>query len=463
MTSPQPLAQPSVPPARWARRPRRIFVTGMLCGVIATMVLRYTINQTTFADYLVAPLITSDTTGPGDAIVVPGAGVSEACSPNVFAVRRVMLAQRAYAQGRAPVVVFTGARPSGLPCAVADVMAALAIQLGVPRDRIRVETASRSTWENAAFTDPVLRELGARRIVLVTDRLHMRRAQACFEHFGYAVERAAVPTPESIPDNMAMLSMGAREAVALAHYWLNGRLARATVVQAAGRDDLRDARPAPRPAPFPPNTSMTSLRFPNGPIVILGASYAKGWSPDIPGWRVVNKGVSGQQSWELLARFEQDVTAEQPRAVIIWGFINDIFRSPRDRMDTTQARARESVTSMVRAARAQGIEPILATEVTIRGKDTWSDTIASWVGWAMGKQGYPAYINTHVLATNQWLRDLAAREQLQLLDLQPAVSDASGFRRKAFADADGSHITAAGYAELSRYAVPRLVSHLGGK
>src|SRR5688572_11771547 len=76
MTSPQPLAQRSGPPAGGARRPRRIFVTGMLCGVIATAVLRFTINNTTIADHLVAPLITSDTTGPGDAIVVPGAGVS---------------------------------------------------------------------------------------------------------------------------------------------------------------------------------------------------------------------------------------------------------------------------------------------------------------------------------------------------------------------------------------------------
>jgi uncharacterized SAM-binding protein YcdF (DUF218 family)/lysophospholipase L1-like esterase len=463
MTSPQPLAQRSGPPAGGARRPRRIFVTGMLCGVIATAVLRFTINNTTIADHLVAPLITSDTTGPGDAIVVPGAGVSEVCSPNMFAVRRVMLAQRAFAQGRAPVVIFSGGRPTGLPCAVADVMAELAMQLGIPRDRILRETAATSTWENAELTDALLRKLGAKRIVVVTDRLHMRRAQACFEHFGYVVERAGVPTPESIPDNMAMLSMGAREVIALAHYWMNGRLARATVVQAAGLDDLRDHQPAARPAVSSSNTPMTSLRFPNGPIVILGASYAKGWSPAIPGWRVVNKGISGQQSWELLARFEEDVTPEQPRAVIIWGFINDVFRSPRDQMDKTQARARESMESMVRAARAQGIEPILATEVTIRGRDTWSDTLGSWVGWVTGKEGYPAYINKHVLATNQWLRDYAAREHVQLLDLQPAVSDASGFRRREFADADGSHIPAAGYAELTRYAVPRLASRLGAQ
>ncbi|MEO5822091.1 MAG: ElyC/SanA/YdcF family protein [Vicinamibacteraceae bacterium] len=441
--------------------PRRNFLVGVFCGVLATVALRYTINNTTLADLLVGPLIISDTPGSGDAIVVPGAGVSQACSPNVFAVRRVLLARRAFVEGRAPIIVFSGSRPTGLPCAVADVMAALAVQLGVPRDRILVETAATTTWENAQRTDPMLRKLGVRRIVLVTDRLHMMRAEACFEQFGYRVERAAVPTPDSISDNMTMLSMGAREAVALAYYWMEGRFTRATVVHAASREDGPEPQ-SPTAAPaLPSKTPMTSPRFPTGPVVLLGASYAKGWAPTIPGRRLVNKGVEGQQSWELLARFERDVTAEQPRAVVVWGFINDIFRSKPDQMAATMARLQSSMTAMVEAARAQGIEPILATEVTIRGRDTWSDTFGSLVGWLTGKEGYQGYINKHVLAGNQWLRDYAGRERLLLLDLQPAVSDEANWRRKAFANADGSHITPAGYTELSRYAVPRLASHLG--
>ena len=459
------LSLPTAP--RWLRSlaatPRRGFLVGVLCGVVATVVARYTINNTTFAERLVAPLITSDTTGKGDAIVVPGAGVSDTCSPNVFAIRRVMLAHRAFVEGRAPIVIFSGSRPRKLPCAIADVMAALAVQLGVPRDRILVETTATTTWENALRTDPMLRRLGVRRIVLVTDRLHMRRAQACFEQFGYIVERAAVPTPESIPDNTTMLAMGVREAAALAYYWMEGRFTHATTVHAAGREDLSEPQSLPRTAAAASTTPMTSLRFPSGPIVILGASYAKGWSPAIPGRRLVNKGVQGQQSWELLDRFDRDVTAEQPRAVVIWGFINDVFRSKPDQMDKTLARMQSSVTGMVAASRAAGIEPILATEVTIRGKDTWSDWFGSWAGWAMGKEGYQAYINKHVLAGNQWLRDYAAREGLLLLDLQPAVSDDTNWRKKAYANEDGSHITPAGYAELSRHAVPRLASHLGAQ
>ena len=54
-------------------------------------------------------------------------------------------------------------------------------------------------------------------------------------------------------------------------------------------------------------------------IVVIGASYAGGWKPDraIAGSRMVNKGVDGQQSFEMLARFETDVLALKPDGVIL--------------------------------------------------------------------------------------------------------------------------------------------------
>jgi lysophospholipase L1-like esterase len=199
---------------------------------------------------------------------------------------------------------------------------------------------------------------------------------------------------------------------------------------------------------------------PSAPIVLLGASYAGGWQlPAIAGRPVINKGVQGQESWELLNRFEQDVVAARPSAVIVWGYINDVFRAPREKIDSATARARQSFEQMIAKARAAGIEPIVATEVTIRSKDDWGEWAASWVGWAMGKQSYQSYINGHVLALNDWLRDLAKREGLLLLDLQPVVSDANGERRKGMAKEDGSHITPPGYDALIAYAVPVLEAH----
>lgn len=47
-----------------------------------------------------------------------------------------------------------------------------------------LEERSRDTWENAAFSAEILRELGIRRIYLVTNGWHMKRALIAFRHFG---------------------------------------------------------------------------------------------------------------------------------------------------------------------------------------------------------------------------------------------------------------------------------------
>lgn len=197
-----------------------------------------------------------------------------------------------------------------------------------------------------------------------------------------------------------------------------------------------------------------------GRIVLLGASYAAGWNLDgIAGLTVINRGVGGQQSWEMLERFDRDVASEQPRAVIIWGHINDVFRASPEGVDAAVARTRSSVEQMIARARSARIEPVLATEVTIGGTGHWRETLSSLITWARGKQSYVDYINGHVTAVNDWLRQLAQRERLALLDLQPVLADSAGRRRLEFSKEDGSHITPRGYEALSQYARPILEQH----
>lgn len=193
-------------------------------------------------------------------------------------------------------------------------------------------------------------------------------------------------------------------------------------------------------------------------IVVIGASYAGGWKPDraIAGSRIVNKGVDGQQSFEMLARFEGDVLALKPHAVIIWGFINDVFRSDRGQIDQTLKRTRESILAMVASARKSGIVPILATEVTIRGKDGWSEALQFMIGKVLGKSSYQDYINMQVVETNRWIRDTATREGILLLDLEAVLADQHHVRRKEFARPDGSHISNQGYEALTQYTEDRL-------
>lgn len=182
------------------------------------------INETPVADWIVRPLVRSDSGGTADVIVVLGAGIVDNCVPNGNALRRVLLGVRLYKQQRAPLVLFTGGIPKGRSCAVAQIMADLAYELGMPRDHVLVEADSHSTRENAEKSAPIVRRLGAQRVLLVTDRLHITRAVGAFARFGFTTLHAAVPVNQGHPDNMSMLAAAAREAVALSYYRLRGWL-----------------------------------------------------------------------------------------------------------------------------------------------------------------------------------------------------------------------------------------------
>jgi uncharacterized SAM-binding protein YcdF (DUF218 family)/lysophospholipase L1-like esterase len=429
---------------RLAWRPlthRRAFLIGILTALAAASLLEHS----PIPDLLMRPLMTTDTRGVANAIVVPAAGLTNFCTPNSYSLRRTILAIRLYREGRAPLIVFSGGKPEGMSCAVADVMADLARTLGIPPAVIHVERSSTTTWENALFSAPILQALHAKRILLVTDRLHMPRTEASFRQFGFEIERANIPVPEAEGSNLSMLRLGLREYLALAYYRARGRLS----TPAANAPE--ESTPA----------AMTHITYPDGPFVVLGASYARGWKlGSLANRPVLNRGVSGQQSFEVLARVPGDVVAERPRAVLLWGHINDIFRSSRAEVDKAAARARSSFEEMVAAARREGIEPIVATEVTIRSPNSITETMAAMVGRVLGRQSYQDYVNARVMELNAWLREWARREGVLLLDFERILADGSGRRRKLYATDDGSHISEAGYAALTAYAVPILEERL---
>ncbi len=198
-------------------------------------------------------------------------------------------------------------------------------------------------------------------------------------------------------------------------------------------------------------------------IVILGASYAQGWNPTCGAQLAfLNRGAPGEQSFEMLARFEADVIPHQPRAVLLWGYINDIFRNQEPARDAAKQRARDSYVEMIRLAREHGIEPVLSTEVTIGPKAGFKEALAGFVGSILGKSSYQDRINGHVTELNRWLRNLAAAEGLLLLDFEKVLAGPDGGRKKQFCKEDGSHIAASGYEALDRYACEILAAHFRG-
>lgn len=188
-------------------------------------------------------------------------------------------------------------------------------------------------------------------------------------------------------------------------------------------------------------------------LVILGASYAQNWKVHrLAGMQVVNKGVAGQTTLEILQRFPDDIIALKPCAVVLWGFINDIHRASRDEMPAALERAKEDIREMVRLAKQNGVEPILATDVTIRREAGWRSTLAEWAGWIRRKESYQSYVNRQVHEINRWIREFAREKGITLLDFEPLLTGKNGYREKRFATPDGTHISEAAYRRLTLHA-----------
>ena len=197
------------------------------------------------------------------------------------------------------------------------------------------------------------------------------------------------------------------------------------------------------------NTAMDTNGV-NSCVVVLGASYAKSWNiKELFGCSVVNKGIDGNQSFEMRERFNNDVLSQEPQYVVLWGFINDIFRANPEKLNDVQLKIKQSYREMVSLSHKRGIEPILITEVTIREQSGIKSYIMNIIGGLLGKTSYQEFINSHVININIWMRDFAETENLRLLDAEKLLAEAGGKRRADFAKDDGSHITQDAYTVLT--------------
>ena len=117
-----------------------------------------------------------------------------------------------------------------------EAMAEVLRVLGVPAGAMRQEGRSRNTFENALLSLALVREVGARRVLLVTSALHMPRAlavfQAVFAGSGVTVVPAATDAealgdePELrtawLPDarSLEWSSRSVKEYLGLAQVWM---------------------------------------------------------------------------------------------------------------------------------------------------------------------------------------------------------------------------------------------------
>lgn len=96
---------------------------------------------------------------------------------------RVRAAARAYRQGRAPYLLFSGGAAHNRHVE-ADVMARAAVDLGVPEERVLREGQSLTTWQNVRFAQRIMRARGLRTALVISVAEHLPRARRFVEYYG---------------------------------------------------------------------------------------------------------------------------------------------------------------------------------------------------------------------------------------------------------------------------------------
>lgn len=169
----------------------------------------------------------------------------------------------------------------------------------------------------------------------------------------------------------------------------------------------------------------------NVSIVFMGDSITEMWKVAEPGLftgGVVDRGISGQTSAQMLLRFQADVVALKPRAVHIMVGTNDVAGNTGP---TTEQAYRDNIVAMTTLARANGIRVILGAIPP-----------AAVFWWAPNLR--PA---AQIARLNRWLADYARRGGFAFIDYHRPLATADGALRDDFAN-DGVHPNRAGYAAM---------------
>jgi len=138
-----------------------------------------------------------------------------------------------------------------------------------------------------------------------------------------------------------------------------------------------------------------------------------------PEWVVLNRGINGQRSDEIQARFERDVVQNGPAAVVIIAGVNDIY----------QGRTVEQVTAQLQAMYARAAEagiPVVAGSIIPFNTATPEQ-------------------NQRMRQVNDWIR---RQPEVTFVDTRTAVA-ASGNPDMLFESSDGLHPSALGYRRMA--------------
>lgn len=155
--------------------------------------------------------------------------------------------------------------------------------------------------------------------------------------------------------------------------------------------------------------------FPFGPRVSWVAMLDQALDAE-----VINQGINGNTTTDMLRRFERSVLKYNPTHVIIMGGINDVICG--ESFDRISWNLRE----LIEKAREAGIEVILGLPTAV-DEPYWEKLI---------------------IRIRQWMLDYAAEHQLKVINFAAAFYDENGKVRSDLLLADGGHPDTTGYQAM---------------
>lgn len=180
-------------------------------------------------------------------------------------------------------------------------------------------------------------------------------------------------------------------------------------------------------------------------VVFLGDSITESWNDADPSLftnGILDRGISGQTTPQMLERFRQDVISLHPRAVHIMAGTNDIAGNTGA---ATMAMVQGNIESMAELARLHGIKVIFGSVLPAEAF-SWNPTIRS--------------APRQIVALNTWLRGYAKAHGHVYVDYHAALVGPKGGMTPGLSS-DGVHPTRAGYARMRPLALAAITRMLG--
>ena len=183
---------------------------------------------------------------------------------------------------------------------------------------------------------------------------------------------------------------------------------------------------------LPPTTKLPR-------VVFLGDSITDAWRLNeyFTGRDFVNRGIGGQTTLQMLARFRQDVVALNPKAVVILGGTNDIAAG------ISANQIEDNLALMGDLAKAHGIKPLFGSILPVSDYHKSADP-----HYEMTVGRPPAVIQS----IDNWIRSYCQSQGFAYIDYYSVTVDSAGMLQSDLSD-DGLHPSAKGYRVMSPVAL----------